>query len=504
VNGSFSRDTVAPTLTLALSFISALIILSFLAGTSADADLWGHLAFGRDIVHAHALPTSDPYSFTSDVPWINHEWLAEAAMWCVYAIAGSIGLVVLKLALACLIGGMMISTWHANLSPLRRDALVFATAIGVWPLLVSIRPQVFSLALFAALLWILDRAERGRPRTLFAVPLLFAIWVNVHGGWIVGAATLTLVTACSLLSPGAPRMQKLLLVATACAAAVATLCNPYGTAMLAFLADTVRPTRADIVEWQSVGSLPVVSLLLWLVPLAVALFALSDQRRSKGGRGLATMPLASLVIPTALAIGSFQVARLVGFFALAVAFTLVRHVRPTAGTAAPAMTLSRSSTSLWQAALLSAVLICGAVAIAGRQITVDGAWVPEPEAEAFVNRHQLAGKMLTWFDYGEYAIWYFSPRIRVSMDGRRETVYSSRMRQLHTDVYTNAPGALAAIAQMNPDYIWLPRNSPTPPVLLGSGWFTIFQGSRSLILGRHSRPVSVATVISAQRAFPGP
>ena len=65
-----------------LSVAALLEILCFLTITFVDADLWGHLTFGRDIVRQGWVHTSDPYSFTSDRPWINHEWLAEAAMWC--------------------------------------------------------------------------------------------------------------------------------------------------------------------------------------------------------------------------------------------------------------------------------------------------------------------------------------------------------------------------------------------------------------------------------------
>ena len=35
----------------------------------------------------------------------------------------------------------------------------------------------------------------------------------------------------------------------------------------------------------------------------------------------------------------------------------------------------------------------------------------------------VRGNMVTFFDWGEYVIWHLAPAIRVSMDGRRETVY---------------------------------------------------------------------------------
>lgn len=49
--------------------------------------------------------------------------------------------------------------------------------------------------------------------------------------------------------------------------------------------------------------------------------------------------------------------------------------------------------------------------------------MPEREAVAFLRSNRLHGKLLTWFDYGEYAIWHLAPKLRVSLDGRRETAY---------------------------------------------------------------------------------
>ena len=72
-----------------LPVLALLVIICFLTPTSPDADLWGHLTFGRDIVHTGKVHSTDPYSFTSDRPWINHEWLAEAIMWLAYAAAGA-------------------------------------------------------------------------------------------------------------------------------------------------------------------------------------------------------------------------------------------------------------------------------------------------------------------------------------------------------------------------------------------------------------------------------
>jgi len=49
------------------------VILAFLSLTAADADLWGHLTFGRDVLASGHVIQADRYSFTGDLPWITKE-----------------------------------------------------------------------------------------------------------------------------------------------------------------------------------------------------------------------------------------------------------------------------------------------------------------------------------------------------------------------------------------------------------------------------------------------
>jgi len=491
-----ARNRIAARL---LPLATLLILTAFLAVTSADADLFGHLTFGRDIVRVHAVHASDPYSFTSDRAWVNHEWLAEVIMWICYALGGGVGLIVLKLSLAWAAGALLLDAWRRyQLTSVQRDMLLFATAFGAWPSLVTIRPQMFSVCLLAALLNALGRFREGQIRVLPWLPVIFAAWVNLHGGWIVGAGVLALFAACSLVDPALVPSHRRLLFAACAAAGLATLCNPYGARMLAFLVETVRPDRADITEWQPLTRLPAIALTLWLVPTAVALTAVS---RHRGG-----LPLSSIAIAVMLAIASFRVARIVSLYAVAVGFLLA----PYAWSNVIALTWPvRRTTREWrEAAVVYLLIVSVSVTLFGRRVAMDGSWLPEPEAAAFVSTHRLHGNMFTWFDYGQYAIWHFWPAIRVSMDGRRETVFTEDLRAAHRRVYANAPEALDVVGRLNPDYVWLPAKLPVVARLEAAGWVRLFRGSRSTILGRAGTTTAAATTTamgpSQMRAFPGP
>ena len=482
-----------------LPLVTLLILTCFLAGTSADADLWGHLTFGRDIVGSHAVHATDPYSFTSDRPWVNHEWLAEAIMWIFYAVGGSAGLVVLKLSLAWAAGALLLDAWRRSQpTPIQRDALLFATVLGAWPSLVTARPQMFSLLFFAALLSVLTRVRDGQVKLLALVPVIFAVWVNVHGGWLVGAGVLGVFTACAMFDRALSMSHRRLVVAASIASAIATLCNPYGFRMLGFLFETVRPDRADIVEWLPVTKLPLVAVMLWLVPTAVAIAAV--------WRGRWRIPVSSMAIIVMLAIASFRVVRIVPFYALAAGFLAGPYIwsRMLVAQAPPRRTFRER-----QFAVLACLsIIAVSVAIFGRRIMMDGSWLPEPEAAAYVTRHRLQGHMFIWFDYGEYAIWHFWPAIRVSLDGRRETALSDELRAVHRRIYSDAPGAIEELRRLNPDYVWVPVDMPLVRRLETAGWQTVFRGPRSIIFARAGAPLVAeqvaSNVIPAPRAFPGP
>ncbi len=91
---------------------------------------------------------------------------------------------------------------------------------------------------------------------------------------------------------------------------------------------------------------------------------------------------------------------------------------------------------------------------------------PEAEAMAFVRDRQLRGRMVTFFDWGQYAIWHKPGDLRVSMDGRRETVYSDRSVDLHLDMYLALDDGLAYLDSLHADYVWVPRELPLAGTLM--------------------------------------
>ncbi len=481
------------------------ILLVVITHTTADPDLWGHVRFGQDIVAEQAVPIADSYAFTSDGPWVNHEYLAEVIMFSSYAAAGSAGLIGLKLTLV--IGAIALVVCAARrltLRPIVRDFIVSLAIFGTFPQTTHVRPQLFSIFLFALLLVLLIEADHGRRRALLAVPLLMLLWANLHGGWLVGAGTLGVWVGFGVIDGSRSWRTRGFLAAVGLLSLAATLVNPYGTGMWTFLHETVGVERADIVDWQPIVNVGPAITGLWLLTLAVATYAVIRAPR---------LPRPSyLVIVATLALATALVNRLLGFFTLSVVILLAPQIagawrsRPETHATSSNRSGERASAMLQMAAV--AVILVGSALVFQnlRCLRMDAEWFPEPDVFHFVRLNHLEGRMLTWFDWGEYAIWHFAPALTVSMDGRRETVYSAETIANHLRFYFDGPGGRAYARTLDPDYVWLPNVLPVIDGLKEDGWVPIFEGPISILLAKSAEaPVQQPTTAStATRCFPDP
>src|SRR5262245_15448029 len=142
-----------------------------------------------------ALTSTDPYSFTQDIPWVNHEWLSELIMATAYQIAGPTGLALLK-GILVLLTFLLILSAYVDASPPVLAVALLVLVEGKGRVTATLLPQLWSLFAMALLVrWLLAGTRRW---WLIAFPALFLFWVNVHGGWIVGAGVLVIWIATNL------------------------------------------------------------------------------------------------------------------------------------------------------------------------------------------------------------------------------------------------------------------------------------------------------------------
>jgi hypothetical protein len=131
-------------------------------------------------------------------------------------------------------------------------------------------------------------------------------------------------------------------------------------------------------------------------------------------------------------------------------------------------------------------------------------WMPERDVAAFITTNHLRGRLLTWFNWGQYAIWHFSPDLEVSLDGRRETVYSDAYVRDHLRLYFDPASETAFLDRLNADYAWLPGELPLSAELDRRGWFRIYSNRVSVVFARSARAVSPSPAVPGPACFPGP
>jgi hypothetical protein len=481
------------------------VLIAVVSYTTADPDLWGHVRFGLDLFRDLNIPTADPYSFTSDRAWVNHEWAAEAVMAGAFRVAGSSGLVLLKTAAVLSFCFLL----HRTLAregvgdALSRDLIAAVAIVMTMEQAHHVRPQLFSLVCFSGLLSCLARGVHN-PRWLIALPPLFAVWANVHGGWIVGGAVIASLTIG--LAAGGARNSAIWFTGAGAASLAATLATPYGVGLWTFLGETVGFNRADIREWQPIYVLGPNLWLLWLMTLGLAATGLAQTKRTD-------IRWERVLVVAVLAIMSLQVSRLLAFFALSTLFCFGGAIVHRLGRVRVAGSSHRrvSLRAVCAVAVCVIVVAVPTIAVNAASVRIDPRHVPEAAAVEFLRARASPARVLVWFNWGQYAIWHLPAGMQVSIDGRRETVYSAALQERHLRFYFDLPGGAALPGELNADYVWLPRWVPAAKKLRAHhDWTLVYERGQSDVFARAEiaadRPKDerVAQGITPRRLFPGP
>jgi len=471
------------------SMSAALYVLS---RTVADVDLWGHVKFGDDTWLAGRIIQQDSYSYTAgDQLWINHEWLAEVIFGRLFAAFGPPGLVTFKTAISLMIVGLIYQhLCRRGLSPAKAGVFIILVTLLLVQGLGAVRPQLFTYLFFLVLLLCIDAAERGQFGWLWVVPALFAAWVNLHGGFLAGLAILFAWSTLHLASwyAGAPMIgvlvsrRTLTILTVLLASTLATLANPFGTTLLAFLLRPETLARPEITEWQPIRILSL-SGVMYLTFLAIAATGLVGSRRP---RRLALMGLC-----VCMALLPLLAVRHGSLFVLGTAVLAGEHVgsvwnRWWRSARAPMPAAWRIR--LWAGAisiLLASVLIrASAPHFQCIEIVPFVTRVPA-RAVALLRESGVRGNLAVYFDWGEYALWHVSPRIKVSVDGRRETVYPDEIYTMNVNFWTGLGDWDALLRYHDTHLALVNKELPSSNLMkLKPGWRLIYEDSTASLFAR--------------------
>jgi hypothetical protein len=455
--------------------------------TPADGDLWGHLKFGQDLLEHRALPSSDAYSFlTQGQPWINHEWLAESLFAAAYLGLGTSGLVLLKTAIdSIIIGAMFITLLKNGLDPIRTGIVILVAAFLLFYHILTVRPQLFTYLLFLVTLLVLKRVENGGHRWLLALPPLLALWINLHGGVLAGWGAVVVWSSTHLAlrhsSGGStPDPARATILATLTASTAALLANPYGYVLPEMLLRTATVPRPDILEWQSVAEsrYHFAAYLALLAASISCLFAVNRRRKP----ALVVVFLVTAIMPLVairhLPLFAIAAVILAGEFIAAAWNRWPSRLGETGNRLERGLVVISVAGGVLFLAFSLPNYVC--MPIVTRLVGSFPA-----RATAVLGKTSAAGNLVTHFNWGEYLIWHVGPRIRVSIDGRRETIYPDRVRD-ENSLFAHGEGDWAAILRRTETDLALVRKDTAPfnLLVLTPNWVIAYQDTLCAIFAR--------------------
>ena len=402
-------------------------------------DFWWHLKMGEVIAATQSIPQVDGFSFTAaGRPFVLQNWLGELVYHWTYAAGGFPLLVFLGTAIT--VSGFLL-IYHLCLlraANVRIAAFVgFLAALGNYGFL---RPQTYSFLLFAAFYWVLmEYRDRGRDR-LWTLPVMMALWVNLHGAFVLGLG----LTGIFLLCEASRRfvhpdrrdaltvagLQKLGLVLLLCV--LATMANPQGYKLFDYVRTVVLDPGSQqlVAEWRPPRINDLLGFLLFYCPFLLAVFTFARSR--------VRPDFTELVLFLGFAVLGLTAIRNAAWFSTIAYPMLARYLRyvdlkhllavrrlPGIGRMFETKDEPQNDSPVF--ALLNALVLSAAIValvaqspwlrprITGTSLLAEQTPVG---AADFMEKHRLTGRMFHPQEFGDYLMWRLWPQQKTFVDGR--------------------------------------------------------------------------------------
>jgi hypothetical protein len=463
-------------------------ILYFFSFITADPDLWGHLMFGKEIWVSKGIPDVDVYSYTAfGAEWINHEWLAEVLMWLVFNAFGSPGLLIGKMIIGLITVSAVSIISYNRKTHFFVYGLVFVISVFIMSPGFMIRPQLVTFLFTSLFFLVIHFYLEKRINLLWALPIIMIIWVNSHGGFIIGAGVLLIVTVleyinCIINKKDSSHLRSLILwmfITEAC-----MLINPYGFDLLVFLYKTLTLKRS-ISEWEAVSLFDLSYIRLKIFSIFIILSFLINRKQNRYWE--------IGIIITAM-LFAYLNQRHTPLFAILAAPFLAEKI----SVSMEKLGLNEKVISLFPLA----VLVTAIVLIIGYQLSatidkymkaefniiVDPNVYPVGSIQ-FLKRNNIKGNLLVPFDWGEYAIWKLYPDNNVSIDGRFDTVYPVDVINDHFNGAKSEEGWRFLLNKYPADIILARRDQFSQRMIndLSENWIYIYSDKISIVFLKNEK-----------------
>jgi len=437
----------------------------------AEADIWFHLRNAQELLTRHAFLRADFYTYTTaGSPLVNFEWLSELPYYFAFQAWGQRGLLAVQLVLLWLIFAGVYYLALRRGANFGEAALLtmFGVAMGSYDF--APRMLHFGWLCFIVMLLVLERFQRT-GKGLWGLPLLFVVWINLHGSWVFGLVVMGIYIVSGLVEGQwgvveaerwpPPQLRKLLLTFAACVAAL--FVNPYGYKQVLYPFDLLFRQKINLDnmgEWQSVnfhsgwGKL---AMIMIVGMLAAAWFSRKPWK------------LRDILLGVFAVWAALNHLRFLMFAAIILVPILAPRLRLfppyDAQKDKPWLNLAISAT-------IAAIIVVSYPSAAGLQGHIDSLF--PRDAVHFMLQRQITGRLFNWYDYGGY-IEFYAPEIKTFSDGRTDIFVYNGILDDYIKI-NSLEQPIELLDKYKIDYVLFPVNHRVGYVLEHSPeWRTIYE-----------------------------
>lgn len=410
--------------------IAEALILAFLISVPAliclhraavsDPDVWWHLRTGEWIVQHRAVPRTDPFSaYAAGKPWQAYSWLFELLVFKCFERLGLGGLVAYTTAMVLAITTAIYHLIRRLQPDFSASALLTLVAGISLMRLFTPRPWLFSILFFTLQLDILMHVRRtGKTRELLWLPVIYALWANVHIQLIDGLLVFALALGEAVLARWWKSARTLSspawLGGIFIACVLATLVNPYGWRI--YQVAYSLATEPGVLN--SISELAPIPFRMWpdFCVLFLALGAaagLAAPAADKEGEWPRRFPIFEMALLAFAAVVSFRSGRDLWVMVIAAAAIIAQQFsgrkqhRPTAVFTLPIAVAG-----------VAVILFAGVRTMHINNVRLHDQLAKDLPVHAVevVKQQGYRGPLFNDYGWGGYLIW--DPRMPVSIDGR--------------------------------------------------------------------------------------
>jgi len=494
-------------LSLAPTILILIFLIKVVNGQFNDPDFYWHVKTGEYIVSHGMLPHGDVFSYTNlGRPWVLDEWLSEVILYLVHEWGGELGInIFVALAVTtCL--WFCYATCEKILEGDKGKAIILTLLYGVVIIGVAPRPHLFTFLFFSLSLYILLSFKYfGDTSRLWVIPLVMALWTNLHGGYFIGLVLIGLFVLCEWIlyflakeTEPLKRRRLVLLTFTGVAALLATLANPDFVRhwLYPFQAIGMESSQGIIEEWRSPDfHKPIFAY--WFVVVAGFVAAMIYSPRKPD--------VTELVVPLVFVAGAFLARRNLPLAALAMApFMAVylkagwmdsliklggrfRRAQPgdvTGIRGKLSQPLGKHEYVMnWLLVLFT--LLSLALIYPERQKVISASLntIIPVKATDFIIREGIKGRMFNTYHYGGYLIYRLYPQQLVFIDPR-SAMYGDAFLKGALAIYRGSSQWKSRFNRYGIDYVICESEAPLRQLLLEEGKFHLVfdDGMHSVML----------------------